>query len=595
VRTLSAAGRTLVLRDGARPGLSAGQERATFGGPRRTGGPAAAAKDTLTVTGTTIGGQPADGQEDVVWLASADNPDSFNDFGSSQSMFHDGVTHLRVPPGHYWAIGDFTKNLPKEQSWDEYLDVLPEFTVSGDTTVHLAAAAATSQLQTVTPRPAIEGYSTFQFIRTATAGPAVSIGWLETDGGPKIPAPQLYISPTHAVPATGKLATVTTEELGSTAQPGTSRYLYEVGYQSAGRVTAQRHVLSQDSLATLHLRYYSAHVAEGLTTTLPAFPVQGRVCSFGGAVFGGLRFPARQTDYLLTGPALSWQTDYIQDEAADYSGGQVGPAQSFVPGESLTEDFGAYPLHPAPDMRLEDIAGQPPVQVSASRAGNTLRLAMTAFSDSVPGHLGQGTFPPVRTAGSYTITQNGTKIGGGTLAHFTGALDVAATLRPGLSVIRFRFDASEASKLNPLSTASQTVWTWRSAPPAAGARVPAGWTCLPGGAVSRSCAVQPMMTLRYDVAGMGLSGSVRPGQQVVLVSAGHLQLAAASRITGARVQVSFDGGKTWRTARVSGQAGRYAAVFAAPPGALVTLRTSATDAAGGSVTETIVDAYQVAG
>jgi hypothetical protein len=36
----------------------------------------------LTVTGTTIGGQPASGQENSVWLASADNPDTFNDFGS---------------------------------------------------------------------------------------------------------------------------------------------------------------------------------------------------------------------------------------------------------------------------------------------------------------------------------------------------------------------------------------------------------------------------------------------------------------------------------------------------------------------------------
>jgi hypothetical protein len=39
--------------------------------------------------------------------------------------------------------------------------------------------------------------------------------------------------------------------------------------------------------------------------------------------------------------------------------------------------------------------------------------------------------------------------------------------------------------------------------------------------------------------------------------------------------------------------GSYAAVFRAPPGARVTLRTSASDAAGGSVTETITRAYQV--
>jgi hypothetical protein len=36
----------------------------------------------------------------------------------------------------------------------------------------------------------------------------------------------------------------------------------------------------------------------------------------------------------------------------------------------------------------------------------------------------------------------------------------------------------------------------------------------------------------------------------------------------------------------------HAAVFTAPPGALVTLRTSAADAAGGTVMETITSAYR---
>jgi len=57
--------------------------------------------------------------------------------------------------------------------------------------------------------------------------------------------------------------------------------------------------------------------------------------------------------------------------------------------------------------------------------------------------------------------------------------------------------------------------------------------------------------------------------------------------------VSFDGGKTWHAARVAGHSGYYTAVFTAPAGARVTLRTSATDAAGGSITETLTDAYQI--
>ena len=102
-----------------------------------------------------------------------------------------------------------------------------------------------------------------------------------------------------------------------------------------------------------------------------------------------------------------------------------------------------------------------------------------------------------------------------------------------------------------------------------------------------------MMTLRYGVVGLGLDGAAAPGQQVMRVLVGHLQLARAAKITSAKVSVSYDGGRSWHAARVTGSGGSYAAVFSAPPGARVTLRTSASDAAG-SVTETITNAYQVA-
>jgi hypothetical protein len=547
------------------------------------------AMQTVTVTGTNRVGQPDNG--DTVWLFNADNSTKFDDPQSSQGTFSNGIAKFSVPAGHYWALGDFVNLIPKHQTWDEYLDVLPQFSVTKGTTVHVGAQAATSQIQAVTSKPAIEQYSVFQLIRSAAAGPAVSVGWIESDGGPKIPAPSLYISPTQASPTVGKLATVTSEQLGTSAFPPGSRYLYGVAFHSSGTIPAQRHVINQASLATVHLRYYSAARSDGLLGTFPAFPIQN-VCPLGAAIFSDAQFPMQQTEYLSASPSLSWESQYILNGQEDYSGGQVGAPQAYLPGEHVTDDLGAYPLHPAPNVRLSDIPGLPPVQASASRAGNTLRLALTAFSDSVPGHVGQGTFPPVKTVGSYEIDQNGTKIAGGTVAHFYGPFAATATLSPSPSVVKFTLNAAESSKLNPLSTASQTVWTWRSAAEP-GSTLPPGWTCLPGGQPDRACAVQPMMTLRYGVVGMGLTGSTSAGQQVVRVTVGHLQLAKAAKITGAAVSVSFDGGKTWQAASVAGSGGRYAAVFSAPAGALVTLRTSATDAAGGSVAETITNAYQV--
>jgi hypothetical protein len=194
----------------------------------------------------------------------------------------------------------------------------------------------------------------------------------------------------------------------------------------------------------------------------------------------------------------------------DYSGGEVGAPQHFLPGEHVTDDLGAYPL--------------------------------SRFS----------------------------------------------------SYVQFTLKTSEAASLNPLSTATSTTWSWPSSPPPAGAKVPTGWTCLPGGQLSNACAVEPMMTLRYGVVGESLGGTTSPGPQVINLSVGHLQLARGSEITSAKLSVSFDGGTTWHPAAITGSNGSYAASFNAPADSLVSLRATASDANGSAVTETITNAYQVA-
>ena len=105
-----------------------------------------------------------------------------------------------------------------------------------------------------------------------------------------------------------------------------------------------------------------------------------------------------------------------------------------------------------------------------------------------------------------------------------------------------------------------------------------------------------MMTLDYQVNGMGLNGTAPAGAQTIGLSVGHIQLATAAAITGASVSASCDGGKTWQQATVTAQGnGQYQAGFTEPSGCDVTLRTSAKDAAGNSMTETITDAYAVTG
>ena len=275
----------------------------------------------------------------------------------------------------------------------------------------------------------------------------------------------------------------------------------------------------------------------------------------------------------------------------------------------MTETWNRYPLHPTPNFSLTG-AGFSPVLPSASRAGNALTLDITPFGDNQPGDVGNGYASCVDFGyschGRYMLYQNGVKILSGDAAAvgpgFPGVL-LHAQISPHPSLIKFALTASRAtsgaSKPFLLSATSKDVWTWRSQTEP-GATVPAPWQCTPATsqgspADNRRCAVQDMTTLRYQVAGLSLTGTSKPGGQDVAVTASQIQLAPPVPLTHASVQVSFDGGKAWHPATVSKlSSGHFRAKFTAPAGAKVTLRTRASGTAGTSVTETIWDAYRVA-
>jgi hypothetical protein len=197
---------------------------------------------------------------------------------------------------------------------------------------------------------------------------------------------------------------------------------------------------------------------------------------------------------------------------------------------------------------------------------------------------------------SYQIDQNGARIAGGNA--YGGIPPVTVSAKP--SVIRFTLNAVRSGPAYVLSARTQTVWTWRSRPQPA-ATVPQAWYCsyvLVSGQYQarRRCAVQPMMTLDYQVRGLALDGTAPAGPQLIELTINHLQLARAARVTGAATQVSCDDGQRWQRATVTASgSGRFRVGFRVPGGCGVTLRVSATDAAGGSVTETITRAYAITG
>jgi hypothetical protein len=134
--------------------------------------------------------------------------------------------------------------------------------------------------------------------------------------------------------------------------------------------------------------------------------------------------------------------------------------------------------------------------------------------------------------------------------------------------------------------------------PGAGVALPAHDTCY-GQTAATPCRILPALTLGYQLATDQHNTSSAPVQALHL-RIGHVSYNGAgshARVTSVAVRVSFDGGKSWQRASLAGSGGRYTATWPNPPSARGTspeLRVSATDALGGSITQTITSAYTIA-
>jgi hypothetical protein len=543
------------------------------------------AMHTLTVTATNLKGRPATGG--FLTVINAGDWRKFGDQNEVYSTFYHGTARYSVPAGTYWAIANFTDSTFTSQR----LVVLPQFTVTGTTTVHLSERAATSRLAMVTSRSAVLQAATLALVRGGLHGTSATYGALSF-GGP------LWISPTTRKPTVGKLRTYTSGQLTSPAKAPGVPYAYNLSVQGPdGTIPAQRIVVAPASLATVHERYYQDVTSTGGWMTFGGFPQASSVGTL--TLVGLVRLPGLQTQYMSAGPSIVWSSSYSEFIDELFASGQNDTFRAYRPGQQLTEDWNRYPLHPQQDVQLlhGSAARLSPQYPSAFRQDNVLWLAPNEFSDNQLGHTGASLVPSsgVTVTGRYAVYQNGVLVGRGNPADGIAPVNLAA--QP--AAIRFVLSAGRRGKSYPLSPASRTVWTWKSVPDPA-ATVPASWFCgfiLVGNQfeVDRHCSVQSLLTLGYQVHGLALNGTAPPGPQVIGLNVGHIQVAKTAPITGVSAQVSYNDGQTWQPATVtSSGGGKFRISFTAPGGVDPTLRVRATDAAGGSITETITRAYGVA-
>jgi hypothetical protein len=428
------------------------------------------------------------------------------------------------------------------------------------------------------------------FLRSGPHGSPDAASW--TDLGLST-----FVSPTTVRPAFGGLREYTSATM--TAPPHTTGipYTYNADFQAPDGIIPQQHfAVSAADLAAVQENFYQDVKSQGGWILFGGFARQ--LAALGITFTVPFSLPGRQVQYFTAGRDVAWQAGYVASYN-QFTGGQTDAWHTLAAGQQVTENWNAYPLHPQPFVQALTgaLAAQLPQYPSAFRVGNNLNLFEAPFSDNSFGHTGSSGFfgvPGSVMIDSYHVYQDGTRIAHGNPANGIPPVKVAA----GPSTIRFALNAALVGGQYPLSAASSTVWTWKSrADPAA--TVPHSWYCgyrVVHGVFSliHRCAIQPLLTLEYQVQGLSLTGHTAAGPQTIDVSAGHLQQAESAAVTGMTAAYSLNDGQSWQAASVTAAgSGQFQIGFSAPAGTDVTLRVSATDAAGGTITETIVRAYGV--
>ncbi|MFF8928909.1 S8 family serine peptidase [Streptomyces longwoodensis] len=273
--------------------------------------------------------------------------------------------------------------------------------------------------------------------------------------------------------------------------------------------------------------------------------------------------PAVRTDHVSTGPGQLWHESVTAaDGALEERSGPV----TYRGGSHPVRNWFRPVWHPWLGTGLG--WGQ-------QRAGNTLRFNVPGWGDSGPDHTGSG---DVWSEESGMTQTTSVLLDGALVDRRRGSgvsvQDAPADAHTYTVVTDTALDAGRWSR----ATEGHAEWTVRSS-----ATPEDHWTYL------------PLVNLSFAVD-TDLAGDVRGGTRVPVGLGARYVVGAAGTGTlgGGTLAVSYDDGATWRPVPLTGGAGTWRGTLAVPrDAASVSLRASAHDDRGGSVTQTLVRAVGV--
>ncbi|SMC86465.1 S8 family peptidase [Kibdelosporangium aridum] len=278
-----------------------------------------------------------------------------------------------------------------------------------------------------------------------------------------------------------------------------------------------------------------------------------------------VKWPQRRTDFVSPGAELLLYSATGFWDKGDF-GGEVALPVQLKPGQRHTTKMFAAPL--GPELTQAPVSRQDGKPVPAAyRLKDKINLAIPMFADSDPGNAAQ--FDETNL-GSTVLLKDGKEIGRRDDRPALGEFTVPAG--PGRFQLIADANRPQSELLSPkLSPKTRAEWTFRA------------------GAGTDQRAALPLLDVRFDLplddhntaaARKPLSGKV---------TAAHQPGARQSWITDVAVEVSFDEGKTWQRAKVRGD---RVEIPAGQTG-YASLRATARDIDGNSVTETVIRAYAI--
>ncbi|MFF0739081.1 S8 family serine peptidase [Streptomyces sp. NPDC004111] len=383
----------------------------------------------------------------------------------------------------------------------------------------------------------------------------------------RLPAIGLYASPATAQRLR---APRTVLELKGTPE---SPYLYDVVQLSAQRVPARVvHQVGPKNTATVVSRYPDTggtrYVAENRESYRPWEGEQLYLNMRSRYVRTG----QERTEY-VSGPAdarwLHWVNPRNAWAVHAVGTGMFGPLRTYRPGEHATESWYAPVVRPAIPRGIQGLA---------QREGDKLTIGIPEFTDTAAGHYGyalprKDATTPYPDETRAVLRHEGKVVAEGPRAWGT----FPAAGNDGR--YQLDLDVRRTGPEGTLSRATSSSWSFTAPRPDEGGK-----------------SLLPLLQLDYDVA-TDLRGSA-PGSRsfAFQVSARHQDGLTGRSVKGMQVSVSYDDGKQWRAATVSGRGDGAYRVQVAHPAAdrssgYVTLRVRAWDDAGNEVTQQVERAY----